>query len=120
MTLKEQHFEYIKDERARNVYERLEAACAARSGEASDAEMCLIADYALGEQLKREFIDDIAKRGINVTVKNYRQSYVKQNDSLGLLKGVQDQQRRILKELRLTPASRGAAEATVGDEFDEF
>ena len=120
MTLKEKHFEEITDAGAREIYERLEAACVKRDGAADDCSLMLIADYCRNEQLKRMLTEDIAARGLGHEVKNYRQSYYKPNESIAQLKNVIEQQRRLLNELRLTPASRKTDVAALEDELSEF
>lgn len=119
-SLKASHLEEIVSPRARDLYERLERACLARDGLCDDACLTLIADAARGEQIKEMLLKDIAERGLGSTYKNYRQSYYKPNESVKEIRAVMDQQRRILKELRLTPASRNADSVTVDDGFGDF
>lgn len=120
MTLKEAHFAEIQSERARALYEKLEAICTERDGGCDEATLTLIADVARNEQLKELLQKDIAERGIGGMFRNYRQTYYKPNESVKELRAVMDQQRRILKELRLTPASRGAEDAPLDDGFGDF
>ena len=50
--LKDRHFGFITSENARDIYERLAAACEKRAGGCDDACLLLIADYCRNEQLK--------------------------------------------------------------------
>lgn len=120
MTLKEMHFAEITSERARALYEKLEAACAARDGACDEATLTLIADAARAEQMKELLQSDIRERGIGKEYSNYRQHYYRPNESVKELRAVMDQQRRILKELRLTPASRNAESVSLDDGFSDF
>ena len=119
-SLRDAHMAELTSARARDLYERLERACAVRDGACDDACLTLIADAARGEQIKEMLLKDIAERGLGSTFKNYRQSYYKPNESVKEVRAVMDQQRRILKELRLTPASRNADSAIVDDGFSDF
>lgn len=120
MTLKEKHFEELTDAAARDVYERLESACAKRDGAADDCSLMLIMDYCRNEQLKGLLVKDIEARGLGREVKNYRQNYYKPNESITQLKNVIEQQRKLLNELKLTPSSRKVDETPVEDELSRF
>jgi len=120
MSIKEKHFETITEPTARDAYERLESAVMRRDGAVDDCSYMLIADYCRNEQLKQLLLSDIDARGLGREIKNYRQSYYKPNESISQLKGVIEQQRRILGELKLTPASRKAENVAIDDELSQF
>lgn len=120
MNLKQIHLEEITDSLARDAYGRLESAVLKRDGAVDDCSYMLIADYCRNEQLKQLLTKDINERGLGREVKNYRQSYYKPNESIAQLKNVIEQQRRLLNELKLTPASRKAETAALSDELSEF
>ena len=119
-SLKERHFEFITSENARDVYERLAAACEKRPGGCDDACLLLIADYCRNEQLKEMLLKDVQDRGLGREVKNYRQQYFKPNESVAHLRSVIEQQRKLLSELKLTPASNKAEQLSITDELSEF
>ena len=118
--LKDRHFEFITSDNARDIYERLAAACEKRAGECDDAAQLLIADYCRNEQLKEMLLSDIQARGLGREVNNYRQKYYKPNESVAHLRSVIEQQRKLLSELKLTPASNKAEQVTINDELQEF
>ena len=118
--LKDRHFDFITSENSRDVYERLAAACEKRPGGCDDACLLLIADYCRNEQLKKMLLSDIQARGLGREVNNYRQKYYKPNESVAHLRAVIEQQRKLLNELRLTPASNKAEQVTINDELQDF
>ena len=118
--MKARHFEMIKDEHARALYESLCAECARAHGALSPGAQSIIGDIAMMEQEKRRLYEDIASRGINVRVKNGKQDFYRENKSIAAARALADQQRRHLNELKLTPASQKTGSASQGDEFEEF
>lgn len=120
MTLKKQHRLEITSERAWDAYTRLEKAVCARAGTVDDPARLLIADYARYEALKEILLADISDRGLGREVNNYRQKYYKPNESIKELRSVTEQQRKLLNELRLTPASRKEEQIRLDDGFSEF
>ena len=118
--LRDQHFERIKDEKARCMYDMLCAACEQRKEGLTDPDQMLVADAAMAEQIKQRLMDDIAARGIGQERTNGRQRYWQENRSVAQLRSYADQQRKQLAELRLTPQSRKAEAIALKDDFDDF
>ena len=122
-SLQQKHLEELADERSRDAYRRLVAACEKREGGADDAQLMLIADYARMEMLKQMLIADIQTRGLGAEYYNSKQRYYKRNESIGDLKSCIQQQAAILKALKLTPEARKLDVAVVEvdeDGLDEF
>ena len=114
-------FAVVTDERARDVYDRLCAACDAREGGMTVADQQVIGDYARAEQLKYLLDADILTRGIGKERHNGRQTYWEENKSIGRRQSTIEQQRKLLAELKLSAQSRKADTApVVVDDFDEF
>ncbi len=120
MSLKERHLQELSSENAKDIYARLYAAVERRDGEVSDGCLMLIMDYCRIEQLKELLNQDIAERGLGREVHNYRQTFYRENESVGKLHKCIDQQRKLLGDLKLTPASRKDAEAPLDDELSRF
>ena len=118
--LREQHYQRVTNEAARGMYERLCAACEQRPGGLSGADQMLIGDVAFAEQIKQLLMDDIAARGLSMKRYNGRQEYWQENRSPAQYRAYCDQQRKMLAELKLTPASRKAEQVVLEDEFDKF
>lgn len=120
-TLKNEHFERITSEHARNMYDCLCAACEQREGGMTDADQMLVFDVAYAEQIKELLRADIEKRGIGRMGRNGRQEYWQDNRSVSHFRAYCDQQRKLMAELRLTPNARRAANMTLDDDgFDDF
>lgn len=119
--LRARHMVYIVADDAVDIYDRLCALCDERpDGGITDADQQLIADYAEMEQNKALLRADVAERGVMVLGRNGRQSYWQENKSVQQIRMTVEQQRKLLNELRLTPASRKARAMNIGDEFDDF
>lgn len=119
-TLRDEHFETIVDERARRMYDYLCDACEKRDGGMQGADQLLIGDVAYMEQVKNLLRESIREKGIGKEARNGRQTYFAENKSLQQFRSYCDQQRKLLAELKLTPAGRKAATGPVDDEFDSF
>jgi len=118
--LKKEHWQRITDPDARRMYGRLCDACEKRAGGITDADQMIVADIAYAEQIKGILQADIAERGIGKEVRNGRQVYWQDNKSLAHLRAYSESQRKLLNELRLTPAGRKAASVDLDDDFDSF
>ena len=118
--LREKHFTRITNEAARDMYDRLCAACDSRPGGMCPADQLLVMDVAFEEQVKQALMDDIAQRGLGQERYNGRQKYYQENRSPAQYRAYCDMQRKQLAELKLTPASRRAEQVTIEDEFDRF
>lgn len=118
--LREQHLTRITNEAARDMYDRLCAACDTRPGGICPADQLIVADIAFGEQMKQVLMDDIMTRGLGAERYNGRQKYYQENRSPAQYRAFCDAQRKQLAELRLTPASRKAEQVQIEDEFDKF
>ena len=118
--LKRENFKQITDPQARKMYNRLCDACERREDGMTDADQMLVADIAYAEQLKQLLIADVRERGIGQERSNGRQKYWQENKSPAQFRAYCEQQRKILAELRLTPAGRKAEKVDLGDDFDDF
>lgn len=119
--IRERDFAVVTDARARDIYDRLCAACDAREGGMTVADQQVIGDYARAEQLKYLLDADILERGIGKERHNGRQSYWEENKSIARRQSTIEQQRKLLAELKLSAQSRKADVApVVVDDFDEF
>ena len=118
--LREIHFGRITDEKARGVYDMLCDACEKRQDGITDADQMLIHDVAYAEQVKQMLMDDIAERGLGQERYNGRQKYWQENKSPAQFRAYCEQQRKILAELRLTPAGRKAERIEIDDDFENF
>ena len=118
--LREEHFQQITSERARGMYDRLCDACGKRESGLEDADQYLIRDVCFCEQVKGTLMDDIVERGVGHERINGRQRYYAENKSLSQLRAYCESQRRLLNELRLTPAGRRAASVEIEDDFERF
>ena len=119
-TLRREHFRRIEDKRARHMYDYLCDACEKRQDGSTDADQMLIHDVAYAEQVKQMLMDDIAERGLGQERYNGRQKYWQENKSPAQFRAYCEQQRKILAELRLTPAGRKAERIEIDDDFDRF
>ena len=116
--LKEWHMKNLKCECSRLLYDRLCAACEGREGGLIACDQDLIYDACVAEDVKEQLRADIRGRGVVVGIYNGGQSYSKENKSVTQLRAYTDAQRKILSELKITPAKRGAAAAGGEDAFD--
>ena len=107
--LKREHFKKITDPIARRMYNRLCDACEKREDGMTDPDQMLVADVAYAEQMKQLLMDDIQKRGVGAERRNGRQVYWQDSKSPALLRAFTESQRKLLAELKLTPAGRKAA-----------
>lgn len=118
--LKAQHYERITSPEIRKLYDNLCNMCAEREGGLMDSDQMLIRDVCLSEQIKNQLHDDVIKRGVGQDIYNGRQHYHQENKSLAQIRSFTEQQRKLLSELRLTPAARKTATLTITDDFDSF
>lgn len=118
--LRTTHFEGITDEKARKLYDLLCDACEKRPDGMADADQALVADVAYLEQVKELLRADIRERGIGREQRNGRQTYWADNKSLAHYRASAESQRKLLAELKLTPAGRKANAVEIDDDFDQF
>lgn len=118
--LREAHFEQIKDEKARQIYDMLCDACEKRPDGATEADQLMIRDVAYSEQVKGLLMADILARGIGQERYNGHQKYWQDNKSLANYRAFSETQRKQLAELKLTPNSRKAQAVEIDDDFDRF
>lgn len=90
-----------------------------------DIALHIINDIALLEQRKRQYGADIASRGIMTYWRNGNgQEGYREHPLLKEIPKLVEQQRRLLSEIKLTPAAMKitptADESKAGDEFDAF
>ncbi|MET3507043.1 P27 family phage terminase small subunit [Halalkalibacter oceani] len=88
----------------------------------NDKTYLIINNFALLEQMKLDLIADIRKRGVVELFKNGSQEMMRDNKSVDKVMKTIEQQRRLLAELRLTPASEREIVGVVAtvEESDEF
>lgn len=87
----------------------------------NDRTILLVDNIALLEQMKQELLDDIKTRGVVEFFKNGSQEMFRDNKSVDKILKIVEQQRKLLAELQLTPASAKRVEAVVArDEFEDF
>ena len=118
--LREEHFQQITDEKARNTYDSLCDACDRRPDGLTDADQMLIRDVAYSEQVKGMLMADILQRGVGCERTNGRQRYYQENPSLRQVRNFSESQRKLMAELKLTPSARKAASVEIEDDFDSF
>lgn len=118
--LRKEHWEKITDKKARKMYERLCDACERRPEGMTDPDQMMVADISYAEQIKGMLEEDIKTRGIGKEVRNGRQTYWADNKSMAHLRAYTESQRKLLAELKLTPAKRNAATVAINDDFDSF
>lgn len=119
-TLREEHFQQITDEKARGTYDALCDACDRRADGITDADQMLVRDVAYAEQVKGMLMADILQRGVGCERTNGRQRYYQDNKSMAHLRNFCESQRKLLGELKLTPAARKAVSVEIDDDFDNF
>ncbi|TPE68029.1 P27 family phage terminase small subunit [Halalkalibacterium halodurans] len=88
----------------------------------NDKTYLIINNFALLEQIKLDLIDDIRARGVVELFKNGSQEMMRDNKSVDKVMNTIERQRRLLAELRLTPASEREIVGMVAtvEESDEF
>lgn len=119
-SMRDEHYLQITDEKARAAYITLCDACDRRPDGLTDADQMLIRDYCCFEQIKLMAMADILTNGLGHERTNGRQRYYQENKNLALYRNYSDNQRKILAELKLTPATRKAASVDIDDDFDKF
>ena len=104
------------------MYDRTLALCQERPDGARDADLDMIFDLCFAEDVKHDLQEDIRKRGVTVTSRNGRETYVKENPSMARLCRYAELQRKIRADLKITPAKRAAPEEeeTQEEEEDSF
>ena len=116
----------ITDKSAKLLFRKVLEAFELRYGEADDVVIHLANDIALLEQKKGFYEEDIETRGVMVEWQNGReQSGFREHPLLKEVPKLIEQQRKLLNELKLTPAALKTVpipvgEESHGDEFDEF
>ena len=118
--LRGEHFKIVTSERAREMYDRICAACDSREDGLTDPDQEIVSDIAYAEQVKELLQKDIAERGIGCERRNGRQTYWQDNKSLAHFRAYSEHQRKMLGELRLTPVRRKAQAVMIEDDFDQF
>jgi hypothetical protein len=116
--LRDGHMAQLRHECSRDLYRRLTAACEDRPGGIQAADQDMIFDACFQEDVKADLREDIIRRGSVCKVINGRQQFLKENASVAQLRAYNESQRKLFAELRITPAKRGAADATGDDDFD--
>lgn len=119
-SMKREHYKRITDPVARRMYNRLCDACDRRADGLTDADQMLVADAAYAEQMKQALMADIQQRGFGAERRNGRQVYWQESKSPAQLRAFTELQRKLLAELKLTPAGRNAAPVNLNDDFDTF
>jgi phage terminase small subunit len=115
--------EHITDRRAKAMFKKIVQEFREVNGEPNDADLSIINDIALLEQTKILLIEDIEKRGVSELFINGTQEMIRENKSVDKIIKFVEQQRKLLSELKLTPASKKILESAAGkdgDDFDDF
>ena len=99
------HLETVTADAAVKIYHALCEMGERRPGGLDIATQQLIGAYAMLEQVKISLILDIGQRGVSVDFKNGRQRMIISNKNMPLYRGMVEQQRKLLAEMRFTPAS---------------
>lgn len=87
----------------------------------NDRTILLVDSMALLEQMKHQLLDDLKIRGVVEFFKNGAQEMYRDNKSVDKILKIVEQQRKLLAELRLTPASdKRVSEVVAVDEFEDF
>lgn len=106
--------------------EALYAACVeelTQRGEATQANLELIDDLCFWQDVKLDARNAIRKGGNLVDFTQGRQHLKVENKNMGILQKANDAQRKILRELRMTPAAskrQGGAEDDADDPFERI
>lgn len=87
----------------------------------NDRTIMIVDNIALLEQLKHQHLDDIKERGVVELFRNGTQEMYRENKSVDKILKIVEQQRKLLAELKLTPASdKKVVEAVTVDDFENF
>ncbi len=110
----------LRDEKARTMYAALCDEYLHTHGveEIPDSSLALIRDICVMEQVKAKLMEDLDRRGPVEHVRNGRQEYWKPNGAIAEINRLSGSQRRNMAELKLTPASGSAFNASGKD--DDF
>lgn len=119
--LREQHLQTIGHPVALGAYDSLcELGELREGGGLNAAAQQIIGDYVALEQIKQDLYMDVVSRGVAYTYSNGRQRLTVNNKNVPQIRAIVDQQRKLLAELRFTPASTKAAEIPLTDDFGNF
>ena len=89
--------------------------------EIDDTILHIANDIALLEQMKQQYLKEIRERGVMVKWVNGKfQEGERENPLLKEVPKLVEQQRKLLNELKLTPASKKVILQPAGGEADEF
>ncbi len=106
-TLRQEHMQRLADcETAIGLYDRLCVVVSARPEGIADASQHLVAQIAELERIMELARADVAAKGIRDPYRNGRQVLDRENRSIGTIQRCIEQQRKLMSELRITPASR--------------
>lgn len=122
--LMEQHLKDLEaDETAVALYRRVCAAAQAENGGLTDTMQQIAYMIADQEIVANKYREDIRRRGVRETWYNGRQHGERENKSCAALRACCDTQRKLMAELKITPASArggiGGGESGGGG-FDDF
>lgn len=121
--LKQSHLDLLSaDPNAAELYERVCAQALLNNGGISDAAQQLAYMIADQEILANKYREDIRKHGVREKWYNGRQSGERENKSCAALRSCCDTQRKLMAELKITPASGGFSGNSGGGlgGFEEF
>lgn len=111
------------DEDAVRLYDQLCQVAAKRPDGIDDAAQHLVMQIAELERVRMMARKDLEEKGLRKRWTNGRQVMDVENKSVGVLQRSIEQQRKLMNELQITPASRkGAMQLGMfgGDDFDGF
>ena len=121
--LKEMFLAQVSNTSAIALYDKL---CAQMGSQLNEGTQHIIGDICILEQFKQDLYKDIKERGSMAKFKQGRQEMLIINKSGPQIRQYMDQQRRLLGELKLTPASLSAAKPSKTgqpagkDDFEQF
>ena len=119
--LRKRHLDALKYPESRDMYDRTLLVCRERPDGVKASDLDMIFDLCVAEDVKRELQEDIKKRGVMVSTRNGRQTYVKENPSMARMCRYAELQRKIRADLKITPQKRAAPEEEAPkDAEDEF
>ena len=121
VTLKKEHIEKLAgDQAAVELYDRICQAATAANGGLTDTMQQIAYMIADQEIVANKYREDIRRHGVRETWYNGRQRGERENKSCAALRSCCDTQRKMMAELKITPASGGFGSNDDGGGFDGF
>lgn len=121
--LRREHMERLDEcAPAIRLYDRLCQVVADRPEGIDAAAQHIVAQLAELERIAELAREDVRQKGIRDKYRNGRQTVDRENKSINTIQRCIEQQRKLMSELRITPASRRTATqgSIFDDSFDSF